>query len=148
MPHRAYASTLVLLAVLVAGAWAVPEKNPRDVLDTPALKSALAARALINGLANAGERVVAVGQRGHVLTSDDQGKSWQQADVPVGSDLVAVTFATKTHGWAVGHDGVVLASSDSILLMRCDSAWTPTSAMPAGSMVLIDVSLPPTPNAA
>jgi photosystem II stability/assembly factor-like uncharacterized protein len=84
----------------------------RDVLDTPAQPSALASRALINGLARAGERVVAVGQRGHVLWSDDHGQRWQQAAVPVTSDLVAVTFPTPSHGWAVGHDGVVLASSD------------------------------------
>ena len=31
MPHRAYAFTLALLAVLVAGAWAMPEQTPRDV---------------------------------------------------------------------------------------------------------------------
>jgi len=47
-----------------------------------------------------------------VLGSDDQGRQWQQAVVPVASDLVAVTFPTATHGWAVGHDGVVLASTD------------------------------------
>jgi photosystem II stability/assembly factor-like uncharacterized protein len=113
MPHRAYASTLALLAALVAGAWAMPDNGPRDVLDTPALTSTLAARSLVNGLAIAGQRVVAVGQRGHVLLSDDHGKSWQQASVPVSADLVAVSFASAEQGWAVGHDGVVLASSDA-----------------------------------
>jgi photosystem II stability/assembly factor-like uncharacterized protein len=56
---------------------------------------------------------VAVGQRGHVLLSDDAGKTWTQADVPVASDLVAVAFPDATHGWAVGHDGVVLRSDDA-----------------------------------
>ncbi|CAM3999636.1 WD40/YVTN/BNR-like repeat-containing protein [Roseateles saccharophilus] len=83
-----------------------------DLLDTPALASRLAAKALLNGLAWAGPRLVAVGQRGHVLTSDDVGKTWAQAEVPVSSDLVAVHFPTPQRGWAVGHDGVVLASSD------------------------------------
>jgi photosystem II stability/assembly factor-like uncharacterized protein len=107
-----------LLCALAAGTtpWiglAANAASPlRDVLDTAAQPSPLAARALVNGLALAGERVIAVGQRGHVLWSDDQGKQWQQADVPVASDLVAVTFPTSTHGWSVGHDGVVLASSD------------------------------------
>jgi photosystem II stability/assembly factor-like uncharacterized protein len=85
----------------------------RDVLDTPAKKSALASRTLLTGLARAGQRVVAVGQRGHVVLSDDAGKSWQQADVPVSADLVAVQFPTATAGWAVGHDGVVLHSADA-----------------------------------
>ena len=84
----------------------------RDVLDTPAQKSPLAPRGLLNGLARAGKRVVAVGQRGHVLLSDDAGKSWQQADVPVSADLVAVHFPDAEAGWAVGHDGVVLHSTD------------------------------------
>jgi photosystem II stability/assembly factor-like uncharacterized protein len=84
-----------------------------DVLDTPALKSPLAARGLLNGLTLAGNRLVAVGQRGHIVFSDDAGKSWQQADVPVSSDLVAVHFPTAQAGWAVGHDGIILHSADA-----------------------------------
>jgi photosystem II stability/assembly factor-like uncharacterized protein len=37
------------------------------------------------GMARAGERLVTVGQRGHILYSDDSGKHWQQAVVPVSS---------------------------------------------------------------
>lgn len=84
----------------------------RDVLDTPSAPSALAARSPLTGLARAGRRLVAVGQRGHVLTSDDAGRNWAQAEVPVSSDLVAVHFPTPRDGWAVGHDGVVLQSVD------------------------------------
>jgi photosystem II stability/assembly factor-like uncharacterized protein len=83
-----------------------------DVLDSPAVKSPLATRGLLNGLALAGKRVIAVGQRGHILYSDDSGANWQQADVPVSSDLVAVHFPTPQLGWAAGHDGVILHSSD------------------------------------
>jgi len=113
--------TLALAAVLAAALAAtvsarevLPVKPAgwRDVLDTPATKSPLASRTLLNGLANAGDRVVAVGQRGHIVYSDDSGRNWRQADVPVSSDLVAVTFANVTTGWAVGHDGVVLRSTD------------------------------------
>jgi photosystem II stability/assembly factor-like uncharacterized protein len=103
------AATAALTALAAGGAtsaWV-------DVLDTPALQSPLAAKGLLNGLALAGTRVVAVGQRGHILTSDDQGKTWQQAKVPVSSDLVAVHFPTAQAGWAVGHDGVVLHSADA-----------------------------------
>ena len=89
-----------------AGSW-------RDVLDTPAQRSPLAPKAVLTGLARAGKRVVAVGQRGHVLLSDDAGQSWQQADVPVSADLVAVSFPNPESGWAVGHDGVVLHSTDA-----------------------------------
>jgi len=108
------ASAVALVAaVVVAAVAATADGQWRDVLDTPATKSPLAARWLLNGLASAGTRIVAVGQRGHVLFSDDAGKGWQQAAVPVSSDLVAVSFPTATTGWAVGHDGVVLRSTDA-----------------------------------
>jgi photosystem II stability/assembly factor-like uncharacterized protein len=83
-----------------------------DPLDTPAAASPLAQRGLFTALARAGERLVAVGQRGHVLWSEDGGRHWQQAAVPVSTDLVAVAFPTPAQGWAVGHDGVILASTD------------------------------------
>ncbi len=90
----------------------------RDVLDTPAAITPLAAKSALFGLARSGSRVVAVGQRGHVVFSDDAGASWQQANVPVSSDLVAVSFpkgegARADAGWAVGHDGVVLRTTDA-----------------------------------
>jgi len=84
-----------------------------DVLDLPAKASALAINSPLSGMARAGERVIAVGQRGHILFSDDSGKHWQQAAVPVSADLTAVNFPTATQGWAVGNDGVVLHSSDA-----------------------------------
>ena len=109
-----HALTLALAAGALAGlAWAAPAAGWRDVLETPAAKSPLAPQALVNGLARSGERMVAVGQRGHVLLSDDQGKTWRQAEVPVSSDLVAVAFPTATQGWATGHDGVLLRSTDA-----------------------------------
>jgi photosystem II stability/assembly factor-like uncharacterized protein len=84
-----------------------------DVLDLPAKPSALAMRSPLLDLAHAGQRLVAVGQRGHILYSDDNGKRWQQATVPVSCDLNAVYFPTAEQGWAVGNDGVVLHSSDA-----------------------------------
>jgi photosystem II stability/assembly factor-like uncharacterized protein len=86
-----------------------------DPLDTPAMQSPLASRAVLNGVAQAGERLVAVGQRGHIVYSDNQGVSWQQAKVPVAADLTSVFFTSPTEGWAVGHDGVILHSRDGAL---------------------------------
>lgn len=83
-----------------------------DPLDQPAQPSALAQHALINGVAHAGRRLVAAGQRGHILYSDDQGASWRQAAVPLSGDLVALNFKDASEGWAVGHDAVVLHSAD------------------------------------
>jgi photosystem II stability/assembly factor-like uncharacterized protein len=110
-PAFLIAAGMLGLAV-AAPTWQGPAPAFRDVLDTPAVKSPLAAQGMLLGLAQAGKRLVAVGQRGHVVLSDDNGKTWQQADVPVSSDLVAVHFPTAQRGWAVGHDGVVLHTAD------------------------------------
>jgi photosystem II stability/assembly factor-like uncharacterized protein len=83
-----------------------------DPLEVAPGKSSLASTNLLNGLGRSGTRIVAVGQRGHIVVSGDAGKSWTQATVPVSSDLVAVYFPTAAKGWAVGHDGVVLATAD------------------------------------
>lgn len=83
-----------------------------DPLDAASPASPLAARNLINGLARAGGRIVAVGQRGHIAVSADGGTNWKKVSVPVSSDLVSVFFPTAASGWAVGHDGVVIASAD------------------------------------
>ena len=100
---------LVALALTLPAASAAGIK---DVLDTPASASPLAAKSLLNGLALAGNRIVAVGQRGQIVYSDDRGANWTQAKVPLSSDLVAVSFPTPQQGWAVGHDGAVLHSAD------------------------------------
>ena len=105
-------ATAVLIGVAAAAAAPAVEGAWRDVLDTPATPSALAPRSLLLGLARAGTSIVAVGQRGHAIVSDDAGKSWTQAKMPVSSDLVAVSFPSAKAGWAVGHDGVVLHSAD------------------------------------
>ncbi|HCS46185.1 MAG TPA: glycosyl hydrolase [Pseudomonas sp.] len=102
----------------LAAALALPFTRPvvaaefADTLDSPAIQSEKAVQGAFTGLTSAGNRLVAVGQRGHIFYSDDNGQQWHQARVPVSSDLVAVHFPTTRQGWAVGHDGVVLHSSD------------------------------------
>lgn len=106
------ARLMALGCVAVAAFGAAHAAPPADPLRLPAVRSALAARSPLFAVARAGSRLVVVGQRGHILTSDDGGASWQQAEVPVSTDLVAVHFASDSKGWAVGHDGVILHSAD------------------------------------
>lgn len=65
-------------------------------------------------LARAGDgRIVAVGDRGNVIYSDDEGESWETGRTPVDVMLTSVCFADgQKTGWAVGHDAVVLTTSD------------------------------------
>ena len=110
MKHALLLLTLASSALLCS---MTPSTAVADPLLLPAKASHLAERGLINGLARAGDkRFVAVGQRGHILYSDDGGMQWHQAEVPVSSDLTAVQFVNAQTGYAVGHDGVVLGSRD------------------------------------
>lgn len=72
----------------------------------------------------AGKRIVAVGDHGVVLLSDDDGKTYRQArSVPASLTLTAVSFANASTGWAVGHGGTILKTADggdTWLLQRRD----------------------------
>jgi len=68
-------------------------------------------QSLLLDIQNTGERLIAVGDRGAIIVSND-GKNWAQVEVPVRSALTAVAFADVQHGWAVGHDAAVVATSD------------------------------------
>lgn len=73
----------------------------------------LAAKSLLLHAVRAGQRIVAVGEYGDVLLSDDEGKHWRQAQaVPTTTTLTAVTFVDAQHGWAVGHGGQIIATDD------------------------------------
>ncbi|MCB1573309.1 MAG: hypothetical protein KDI80_04960 [Xanthomonadales bacterium] len=83
-----------------------------DPLARPTEVMPLADSTLVLDIARAGNRIVAVGERGHILYSDD-GQGWTQAaDVPLRSTLTAVA-AVDGNIWAVGHDGVILHSANS-----------------------------------
>ncbi len=84
----------------------------KDVLERPPLKIVDPAHGVLIDVTRAGSRLVAVGERGIIILSDDSGDTWQQAQVPVSATLTAVSFPTPEQGWAVGHSGVVLHSTD------------------------------------
>jgi len=103
------ACILVLLTIPVA--LAVPSDIP-EVLTQPSITSKKALKAVMLAVANAGPRLVAVGERGIILLSDDEGNTWRQVPTPVQVSLVAVQFVNAHTGWAVGNLGVVLHTTD------------------------------------
>jgi photosystem II stability/assembly factor-like uncharacterized protein len=105
-----------------------------DAANQPAEIAPLASTSLLLDLAMAGERVVAVGERGHVLLSDDQGATWRQAKaVPTRAMLTAVYFSDAHYGWAVGHDETILNSADG------GETWTRSHFAPEAQQPLLDV---------
>ena len=121
---------LLLLAVLGSAPAAAP------AADTPraAEPARLAARGLLLALAAAGERLVAVGDRGVIVFSDDRGHSWTQSlTVPTQALLTGVCFFDAQHGVAVGHDLVVLITADA------GRSWRRAHDDPQAQRPLLDV---------
>ena len=104
------ATALSLLGVLSTPALATGDTSSAQPVF--AIESPKAAKGLMIDVVHAGKRLVAVGDRGHILYSDDQGSTWNQAKVPTRQLLTAVYFVDDKHGWAVGHDAQILASTD------------------------------------
>lgn len=98
------------LMLCASAAWAQPPLPA--AMDRPSLQSPKAKNLAMLMLAHAGARLVAVGERGAILYSDDDGQSWQQAATPSSVSLVALRFVDAQRGWAVGHMGVVLHTDD------------------------------------
>ncbi|WP_339544326.1 YCF48-related protein [Pseudomonas sp. RA_35y_Pfl2_P32] len=105
------ATALSLLGTAVLSAPALANATP--AVDTVySIESAKSAKGLMLDVVHAGKRLIAVGDRGHILYSDDQGSTWTQAKVPSRQLLTSVFFVDDQHGWAVGHDAQILASAD------------------------------------
>lgn len=121
-PHL-IASCLLLGSVTTVHAEPVPvaaEMAPR------------VAEALLTRVVQAGERLVAIGDRGHIVISEDQGEQWRQVEVPVRALLTSATFVDDREGWVVGHDAVILHTADGGL------SWTLQQFLP-GAEPLLDV---------
>jgi len=126
-------ATLLLAALIAAGA-AHAQVDANDAANQPAEILPLASSSLLLDLAAAGSRLVAVGERGHVLLSDDQGVHWRQAkSVPTRVMLTAVFFADAEYGWAVGHDETILNTVDG------GETWTRSNFAPETQQPLLDL---------
>lgn len=102
--HPALALLFSLTAICAQAQESVIEPRPAD-------PARLAHKSLILDVVRAGERYIAVGERGHVLISRE-GREWEQAaSVPVSVTLTRVDFAGGRL-WAVGHDTAIISSRD------------------------------------
>lgn len=106
------ASAMLSMSLLLAGSahaqtpWPDPARSPSEPM--PKASRSL----LLDALTLDGGRLVAVGERGHVLLSDDDGAQWRQVVVPTRATLTAVAASGRSV-IAVGHDGVILRSDDA-----------------------------------
>ncbi len=92
----------------------------------------LADQSLLLDIVANDQKVLAVGERGHVLLSSDSAQSWQQLQVPTAATLTAVTVVGDSI-WAVGHDSVIIGSTDS------GQSWSVQQFLPELERPLMDV---------
>lgn len=99
----------VIYSTLAIAEEAPPTKVP---LDYPSIPSAWASKGLLLDIETQGANIFAAGHRGHIIMSDDNGKSWKQIQTPTSSTLTDIYFADDKNAWAIGHYGVILRSKD------------------------------------
>ena len=107
-PLRKTTSALVTAATLVAAVSFAADLLP----DSGPLSAITMQRLLIVDAATPGNRIVAVADRGYIVLSEDRGATWKRAKSPAAPLLTAVRFVDEKRGWAVGHDSIILATSD------------------------------------
>ncbi len=116
--------TGVVAVAMLAIAGALSGQAPEEIAATPGMPTAddpsvqeaellpRVGSSLLLDLVDAGDRAVAVGERGHILVSETRRDGWRQiTGVPTRSTLTAVA-AFEGRVLAVGHDGLVLRSDD------------------------------------
>lgn len=131
-PVSSLAGSLLLLGLGLV--WAAFAGGPSPAEARQSIEAPLAARSLLlDAVVTAGGRICAVGERGHVLISSDEGRSWRQVPVPTRATLTGVTFHDRSLGWAVGHDAVILRTRDG------GETWEQVYADPEDHRPLFDV---------
>lgn len=110
---RTRVSIAALMGLLLLALVALAADAGAGSVQKPAATVAKAAQAELLGVARAGRRIVAVGDHGVVLLSDDEGAHFRQARVvPTQALLTSLCFIDDHEGWSAGHDGVVLHTVD------------------------------------
>ncbi|MBP5990784.1 MAG: hypothetical protein KA766_12335 [Piscinibacter sp.] len=124
--------------ILCAASAAAGVRAEPYAADGPARLRGGALHGVLLDVSAAGARLVAVGERGHVLLSDDQGRSWRQAQaVPTRTTLTCVHASDARSLWAAGHGGVILRSDDA------GEHWSVAAGKADGADVLLAIRVEP-----
>jgi photosystem II stability/assembly factor-like uncharacterized protein len=102
--------TLVMAGMLVCGGSSASSEYDPATADAELMPVAQVKKALFTDIITTGTGTVAIGERGHILYSSNQ-RDWTQIPTPTRS-LLTNAFALGSNVWAVGHEQVILHSSD------------------------------------
>jgi photosystem II stability/assembly factor-like uncharacterized protein len=114
---------------IVFSAWAASDVLPESGL----LGANTMQRLTLLDAQRVGSRIIAVGDRGYIVVSDDRGTTWRRAKSPAEPMLTAIDFLDAQQGIAVGHDSVILATNDG------GETWTQQFSAPTEQRPLLDV---------
>lgn len=123
----------ILFTVFVA-AVVVYSFSPRHGPALPATTVTIT-QTLMLDVQRVGSRLVSVGERGRIFVSEDDGATWQGVASPTEATLTALAFADEQRGVAVGHDAVIVATTDGGL------SWRQVHSAPDERAPLLDVWL-------
>lgn len=114
---RLWLTCLLLITIFYLPFTVADTRTLHSALIRPALTSHLITQSLLLDITTAGDRLVAVGERGHIIYRDvlnkDANQAWQQAQVPVIGQLNSVYFPTPKLGFAVGQEAIILRTTDA-----------------------------------
>ena len=129
-----FSARFLLLLCLAAGLLNAQDQEAAEMVpDRASLIARLAPKSLLLDVAQAEGLYVAVGERGHVVTSVDQGASWTQQPTPTQATLTGVQMHNKQLGWAVGHDETILKTQDG------GSSWRKVRYAPEEQRPFLDI---------
>lgn len=83
-----------------------------NVLLVAAEMNSLVEKSVFLEIDNYAKRQILVGEYGRILVREDSNSAWLQANVPVQTTITAVDFIDEKVAWAVGHQGVILKTTD------------------------------------
>jgi photosystem II stability/assembly factor-like uncharacterized protein len=128
MKLRAFKILLAgLLVSCLAGATVAAAENT----DQPAWR---ARNGVLLTVVRAGNRLIAAGDRGTILASDDMGVTW--TPMPSGTDAVLTDaiFPSPAQGWVVGQDSTILHTGDG------GAHWSVQNSAPGSDQSLFSVA--------
>lgn len=132
-PIRSVAGLLLGLALLGGAKVGAGETAQPGDTQSNAPVIAHIEKAAIIAATLAGKRIVAVGDYGVVVLSDDGKKFRQAKSMPTRTVLTSVFFLTDKQGWAAGHDGTILTTADG------GENWQVQRAEPGKDRVLMSI---------
>lgn len=107
------ASVLSMNTIAQEGSNQTGSASQYDVIEAPAITSNIIQQSVLIEVTATEQRLVAVGAHGNIIYRHrDDNNTWQQAAVPTSVLLTSVEFASNRVGWATGHHGVIIKTTD------------------------------------